>query len=45
MDIKTKFNGSIKGNQNIFACEMAGHIDMLVNDPVWHTVEEKVYVD
>ncbi|CCI46244.1 unnamed protein product [Albugo candida] len=43
MDIKTKFNGSIKGNQNIFACEMAGHIDMLVNDPSTYLKQPQAY--
>ncbi|CAH0481882.1 unnamed protein product [Peronospora belbahrii] len=33
MDVKADINAFILGNQYIYACEMAGHIDSLQNDP------------
>lgn len=33
MDVKPNINASILGDQYIYACEMAGHIDSLQNDP------------
>lgn len=34
MDVKADINASIFGNQYVYACEMAGHIDSLQNQPV-----------
>lgn len=34
MDVKQDINATILGDQLVFACEMAGHIDALQNDPV-----------
>lgn len=34
MDVKPDINASIFGNQFVYACEMAGHIDALQNQPV-----------
>lgn len=34
MDVKANINASIFGNQYVYACEMAGHIDSLQNQPV-----------
>lgn len=36
MDVKPDINASIFGNQFVYACEMAGHIDALQNEPVRH---------
>ncbi|KAE8897185.1 hypothetical protein PF005_g9419 [Phytophthora fragariae] len=33
MDVKANINASILGDQFVYACEMAGHIDSLQNDP------------
>ncbi|KAL3667146.1 hypothetical protein V7S43_008085 [Phytophthora oleae] len=33
MDVKANINATILGDQYIYACEMAGHIDSLQNDP------------
>ncbi|KAF4037683.1 Ctr copper transporter family [Phytophthora infestans] len=33
MDVKPNINATILGDQYIYACEMAGHIDSLQNDP------------
>uniref|UniRef100_K3WM27 Copper transport protein n=1 Tax=Globisporangium ultimum (strain ATCC 200006 / CBS 805.95 / DAOM BR144) TaxID=431595 RepID=K3WM27_GLOUD len=33
MDVKADINASIFGNQHVYACEMAGHIDALQNQP------------
>lgn len=33
MDVKPNINASILGDQYIYACEMAGHIDSLQSDP------------
>jgi copper transporter 1 len=33
MDVKQSINASVLGDQHVFACEMAGHIDSLRNDP------------
>ncbi|OWY97978.1 Transmembrane protein [Phytophthora megakarya] len=33
MDVKANINASILGDQYVYACEMAGHIDSLQNDP------------
>jgi hypothetical protein len=33
MDVKADINASIFGNQYVYACEMAGHIDSLQNQP------------
>ncbi|TYZ64745.1 hypothetical protein PybrP1_004288 [[Pythium] brassicae (nom. inval.)] len=33
MDVKPDINASIFGNQYVYACEMAGHIDALQNEP------------
>lgn len=33
MDVKADINASIFGNQFVYACEMAGHIDALQNEP------------
>lgn len=34
MDVKANINATILGDQYVYACEMAGHIDSLQNDPV-----------
>lgn len=34
MDVKSTINATILGSQLVYACEMAGHIDALQNDPV-----------
>lgn len=36
MDVKADINATILGDQYVYACEMAGHIDSLQNDPVRH---------
>nr|CCA18016.1 transmembrane protein putative [Albugo laibachii Nc14] len=41
MDVKTIYNGSIKGNQKIYACEMAGHINKLIEEPNTYLKEPK----
>ncbi|KAG3119791.1 hypothetical protein PI124_g2082 [Phytophthora idaei] len=33
MDVKADINATILGDQYVYACEMAGHIDSLQNDP------------
>ncbi|KAG6584850.1 Transmembrane protein [Phytophthora cinnamomi] len=33
MDVKANINATILGDQYVYACEMAGHIDSLQNDP------------
>uniref|UniRef100_A0AAV1U3A8 Copper transport protein n=1 Tax=Peronospora matthiolae TaxID=2874970 RepID=A0AAV1U3A8_9STRA len=33
MDVKPDINATILGNQYVYACEMAGHIESLQNDP------------
>lgn len=34
MDVKEDINATILGDQLVYACEMAGHIDALQNEPV-----------
>ncbi|KAG7398055.1 hypothetical protein PHYBOEH_011786 [Phytophthora boehmeriae] len=41
MDVKSYINASIVGDQYIYACEMAGHIDSLRNDPSANLGEPK----
>lgn len=39
MDVKATINATVLGGQHVYACEMAGHIDALQNDPVrWRGV-------
>jgi hypothetical protein len=34
MTVKAHLRGDIAGHQGIYACEMAGHLDSLVHEPV-----------
>lgn len=43
MDVKSDINATILGDQLIYACEMAGHIDALQNEPVRLVVVSDVY--
>ena len=38
MDVKPNINATILGNQYVYACEMAGHIESLQHKPVRQSV-------